>query len=257
MITTGANNIIKVDPPTLEAKKLWAMAIELADAFGSNEPWVLVGGLMVQLHSFEYGGGRARPTTDIDVLGDSRLRPMTERISEVLIERGGEMAQPSVSDGDLGYQFVVGGETVEVLGCDGLKGGPKTIGKYTTIQVPGGTQALQRSEIVRVSLDGGDPTEIRRPSLLGAILIKARIVAKKRDKFASDRQDLIRLLSFVENPREMAKTDGLTKKEKKWLGDIEGLLNFADPALPMLFPGGEVARAEPAYRLLIAKGSLR
>lgn len=246
------DGVIKIDPPTAEAKKLWSMAIELAKAFGSNEPWALIGGLMVQLHSFEFGG-RARPTTDIDVLGDSRQSPMTERISQVLVERGGEMAKPSRGDEDLAYKFDVKGETVEVLGCDGLKRDPKTIGKFTTIQVPGGTQALQRSEIVRVSLDGGDPIEIRRPSLLGAILIKARIMAKKRDKFASDRQDLIRLLSFVEDPRALAKDDALTKNEKKWLREIEQLLDWADPVLASLFPGGEANRAELAYRLLIGE----
>lgn len=244
--------IIRVDPPTQEAKQLWAVVIELAKAFGSNEPWVLIGGLMVQLYSFEFGG-RARPTTDIDVLGDSRQRRMTERISQVLVEHGGELAQPSRGEHALGYQFNVKGETVEVLGCDGLGRNPKTIGEFTTIQVPGGTQALQRTESVRVSLNGGDPVEIRRPSLLGAILIKARIVAKKRDKFASDRQDVIRLLSFVEDPRAMAESGALTNKEKNWLRNIEKLLDFSDPALLNLFPGGEANIAEPAFRLLIAE----
>ncbi|MBW8060138.1 MAG: hypothetical protein FVQ78_07355 [Solirubrobacterales bacterium] len=246
------NNIININPPTQEARRLWAKALELAEAFGAQERWSLVGGLMVQLHAFEHGSG-SRPTVDIDVLGDSRRRPpMTERIAEVLVERGGEMAMPPVSDEDLGYKFEIDGEVIEVLGSEGVRRDPKTLGKHTTFQVPGGTQALARTEVVRVSLDGGPAVDLRRPSLLGAILIKARVVAKQRDKFESDRQDLIRLLGFVENPRALAEAEELRTSEKRWLRNIDPLLGFDDTALADLFPGGEVPLAEQAYRLLIA-----
>ena len=75
-----------------------------------------------------------------------------------------------------------------ILGSEGVRRDPKTIGRYTTIQVPGGTQALARIEIVEVSLDGGEPVAVKRPSLLGAILIKARVVKVRREKLESDRQ---------------------------------------------------------------------
>lgn len=245
------SSIIDINPPTQEAKRLWAKALELAEAFGPHESWSLVGGLMVQLHAFERSS-RSRLTIDIDFLGDSRRRPpMTEQIAKVLVERGGEMAMPPVSNENLGYKFELDGEIIEVLGSEGVRRDPKTLGKHTTFQVPGGTQALARTEIVRVSLDGGPVVALRRPSLLGAILIKARVVAKQRDKFQSDRQDLIRLLSFVENPRALAKAEELTKSQKKWLRDVGPLLAFDDPTLATFFPGDEVARAEPAYRLLI------
>lgn len=162
------------------------------------------------------------------------------------------MSLPPLSDEDLGYKFEVDGEVIEVLGSEGVRHDPKTLGKHTTFQAPGGTQALARTEIVRVSLDGGPAVKLRRPSLLGAILIKARVLAKQRDKFESDRQDLIRLLSFVENPRALAEAEELTKSEKRWLRDIEPLLAFEDTAMADVFPGGEVPLAEQAYRLLIA-----
>lgn len=244
------NEIVNINPATLEAKSLWASALELAGAFGAHERWALVGGLMVQLHAFERSRG-SRLTTDIDFLGDSRRRPpMTERMAEVLVERGGEMAVPPLSNESLGYKFDVNGTIIEVLGSEGVRNDPRTLGKYTTFQVPGGTQALARAEIVHVSLDGGEPVEVRRPSLLGAILIKARVVAKRRDKFESDRQDLIRLLSFVEDPRALAKD--LRKSEQKWLRDVESPLAFDDRGLDDLFPQGEVPLAEQAYRLLVA-----
>lgn len=117
--------------------------------------------------------------------------------------------------------------------------------------MPGGTQALARAEIVGVSLDGGEPVAVKRPSLLGAILIKARVVEKRREKFESDRQDLIRLLTFVEDPRALGRE--LKGTEKKWLRKIDALLEFeSDGSLSELFGPEELAAAAGAYRLLLS-----
>jgi hypothetical protein len=205
---------------------------------------------MVQLHAFERNRS-SRLTADVDFLGDSRRRPsMTVRMAEVLKERGGEMAMPSVGNEELGYRFEVNGSIIEILGSEGVREDPKTLGRHTTFQVPGGTQALARAEVVRVSLDGGEPVEIRRPSLLGAILIKARVVKRRRDKFESDRQDLIRLLGFVEDPRVLA--GELKGNEKKWLREVGASLAFDDGALSDLFSVAELLAAEQAYLLLVA-----
>lgn len=244
------SEIINVEPPTADAIRLWANALRLAGDFGAEERWALVGGLMVELHAIERGRA-SRLTTDVDFLGDSRRRPaMTVRMAEVLKERGAEMAMPPVSNEDLGYRFEVEGSIVEILGSEGVRRDPKTLGRYTTFQVPGGTQALARSEVVEVSLDGGEPVPIRRPNLLGAILIKARVVEKQRDKFESDRQDLIRLLSFAGDPRALA--GELKGNEKRWLRKVEGALAWEDGALADLFTAEDLAAAEGAYRLLIA-----
>jgi hypothetical protein len=249
---TSESKVIGISPVTPAAKGLWAKTLELAESFGAEERWSLIGGLMVQLHAFERGGG-SRPTADIDVLGDSRRRPpVTARIAEILVERGAKMTMPPVGDENLGYRFELEGEVIEVVGSEGVRRDPKTLGKYTTFQVPGGSQALSRTEIVRVSLDGNPPVELRRPSLLGAILIKARAVAARRDRFDSDRQDLIRLLSFVHDPRALAEEERLRTTEKRWLRDIEPLIAFDDAALTDALPAGDVGRARQAYRLLIA-----
>jgi hypothetical protein len=243
------STVVNVDPPNAEAKRLWKSALELAQDFGIDERWALVGGLMVQLHAIERDR-TARLTADIDFLGDSRQRPaMTVRMAEAVKERGGEMAMPPVSNENLGYRFEVNGSIIEILGSDGVRRDPKTLGRYTTFQVPGGTQALVRSEVILVSLDGAEPVPIRRPNLLGAILIKARVVKKQRDKFESDRQDLIRLLGFVEDPRALA--GELKGKERKWLRNVEELLAWGDSGLADLFTGGDLSAAEDAYRLLI------
>lgn len=244
--------VVSIEAPSEESKRLWGRALKLAREFGESTRWTLVGGLMVQLHAFEHQGN-SRLTDDIDVLGDSRRRPhMTQRIAEILQERGGEMKTPPSSNEDLGYQFDMGGETVEVLGPDGVKVDPETIGKFTTIKVPGGTQALNRSEVVMVEMDGKPAVAMRRPSLLGAILLKARVVAKKRkEKFDSDRQDLVLLLSFVEDPRAMAAEGELKGSEKKWLRAIEEKIGFSKSPISELFPRETLTRARQAFRLLI------
>lgn len=176
---------------------------------------------------------------------------MTERAAQIVVDRGGRVAMPPRSAKDLGYRFELNGEVVEILGPDGLKNAPPTVGKLTTFQVEGGTQALARAETVLVSLGDRPPTELRRPNLLGAILIKARVVAKKRDKFESDRQDLIRLLSYVDDPRALAVDGALRRTERTWLKKIESLLAFEDPGLAQLFSADVVERARQAFALLI------
>jgi hypothetical protein len=244
--------VIHIEAPSEESKRLWSKALEIARELGESTKWTLVGGLMVQLHAFEHQHS-SRLTDDIDVLGDSRRRPhMTQRIAEVLEELGGKMRMPPSSNEDLGYQFDLDGETVEVLGPDGVKVDPKTIGKYTTFRVPGGTQALNRSEVVMVGIGGKPAVAMRRPSLLGAILIKARVVAKRRkEKFDSDRQDLVLLLSLIDDPRALATEGKLKRSERKWLRTIEGKIGFSEPPIPGLFPPEALARATQALRLLI------
>jgi hypothetical protein len=117
--------------------------------------------------------------------------------------------------------------------------------------VPGGTQALSRTETVLVALDRAPPRPLRRPNLLGAILIKARVVAKeRREKYDSDRQDLLRLLSYVEDPRELAVQEGLKSSEKKWLRKIEKKLDPKDPTIAQLAPADVLERALQALALL-------
>jgi hypothetical protein len=241
--------LIVIRPRAEQARRIWTLVLSLAEELGPDREWSLVGGLMVQLHAYEHGDV-PRPTTDIDLLGGARRPPrMTEAMASLLVDRGAEVADPPRSAPDLGYRFEYEGETVEILGPDGLRGDPKTISGLKTFQAAGGSQALHRTEVVLVSLDGADPVAVRRPNLLGAILIKARVVVKKRErKYESDRQDMIRLLTYVEDPRALA-TD-LGRKEPRWLRDAEGAIDFEDEALLDLFPAEVLSRGELALRLL-------
>ena len=206
---------------------------------------------MVQLHGFERDDD-LRPTADVDILGAARKQPtMTEQIASILVEKGAEVAMPPRTKPEVGYRFQLDGEVVEILGPDGLRADPKTIGGLRTFQVSGGSQALSRTEVVLVHLADSPPVAVRRPSLLGAILIKARVVARRRkEKFHSDRQDLIRLLSYVEDPRALAREEQLKPSERKWLRNVHAALNFADSGLAAVFPLDTLERARQAFRLL-------
>lgn len=124
--------IIHINPVAIEAEKLWSLALELARSLGADREWTLIGGLMVQLHGLEHGD-ELRPTVDIDLLGAAGKPPaMTEEIASLLAERGAEVALPPRSDSTLGYKFELNGEVVEILGPDGLRSDPKTLGGMTT-----------------------------------------------------------------------------------------------------------------------------
>lgn len=241
--------VVVIRPLAEDGRQLWSLVLSLAMEFGREREWSLIGGMMVQLHAFEHDDG-PRPTADIDLLGGAKKSPrMTEAMASLLVERGAEVAEPPRSDPHLGYRFEFEGEIVELLGPDGLRGDPKTIGGLKTFQAAGDSQALRRTEVVLVSFDGEEPVAVRRPSLLGAILIKARVLVKKREeKYESDRQDLVRLLTYVDDPRALRAE--MTRSEPGWLRDAEAAIDFEVSSLSAQFDGERLDRARQALRLL-------
>lgn len=241
---------ILIHPPSEDARRLWQLVLSLAVEFGPDREWSLIGGLMVQLHGFE-NDDEPRATADIDLLGGAKRSPrMTETMAELLVERGAEVVDPPRSSPRLGYRFKFEGETIELLGPDGLRHDPRTIAGLKTFRIEGGSQALYRTEVVYVSLDGEKPVAVRRPNLLGAILIKASVVIKGRaDKYSSDRQDLIRLLTYVEDPRALGVE--MTRTEAKRLLRAETAVDFEDVGLTESFPPAMLQRVRQTLRLLV------
>jgi hypothetical protein len=205
--------VVVIPPLAEDGRRLWVLLLSMAGEFGPDREWSLIGGLMVQLHAFEQYDG-PRPTADIDLLGGAKRSPrMTEAMASLLVERGAEIAEPPRSNPDLGYRFEFEGETVELLGPDGLRSDPKTIGGLTTFQAAGGSQALRRTE----------------------------------------GEDLVRLLSYVEDPRVLAA--GMSRKEPGWLRDAQAAIDFEDPTLSAQFRGESLDRARQALRILAQEPS--
>ncbi len=79
------------DPATLA---LWAAVGDLVQRLPQR--WVLIGGLMVQLHALENGVLDVRPTGDIDVLGQARPQGTLRSIDAALRSAGFEMVGPDL-----------------------------------------------------------------------------------------------------------------------------------------------------------------
>lgn len=219
--------------------ELWNDVGDLVELLPAE--WTLVGGLMVQLHAMERDVAVVRVTRDIDVLGQARQPKVLAAIDAALCAAGFEPAEPDPEG--YAFRYERAGLTVDVLAPDGLNPAPKLDGSRKAIAIPGGSQALTRSETVTVQID--DRTfQLRRPTLLGAILLKSRSLLVHGDP-ESQREDLLRLLALVEDPRAMA--DEVKRTERAWLRKAEPHLRLEDPA--SLAPE-EMQRARQTIRLL-------
>jgi hypothetical protein len=133
-----------------------------------------------------------RVTTDIDVLANARARPSgTTWATQRLEEMGATLTAVDGLDGHRGFRFELDDQIIDVLAPDGLGKAARTAGKLETIQISGGKQALERTEIVEIVVDGVS-SQVRRPTLLGAVLLKARaLLVHSRPE--DQREDLITL----------------------------------------------------------------
>jgi hypothetical protein len=210
--------MIELDPPDPESRRLWAAVGELAELLPPE--WTLVGGLMVQLHALEHDMDDVRVTVDIDVLGEARPPGPLQAIDQALVGAGFEHHPPDPDN--YAHRYEREGLIVDVLAPDGLGAPAMLDGSRRAVGIPGGSQALIRSEVVTVTIDG-HRFRLRRPTLTGAILIKARSLVKHHDP-ESQREDLLRLLSLVEDPRAMA--GELKQSERGWLRKAESRLRL-------------------------------
>jgi len=212
---------IDVSPTDAESQQLWLAVRDLANSLPGD--WVLIGGLMVQLHAMEHGIADVRVTRDIDILGQARPPGPLSAIDEALRANGFGLIELD-ADG-FAYRYERGDTVVDVLAPDGINPPPTLGGGLKAVGVPGGTQALKRSEIVTVRVAEAE-FRLRRPTLLGAILIKSRSITRHADPEAQ-REDLLRLLALVPDPSAMARE--IRPPERKWLRRAEVALDFDGP----------------------------
>jgi hypothetical protein len=233
-----------VDPDTMA---LWETVARLSRSFEERKlSWCLVGGMMVALFAMD-SNQTTRPTTDIDILGNARSRPSaTKGVAGVLRDLGATGPKVGGFDGERGFRFEVDGHDVDVLAPDGLKGPAMIDAQFETIQIPGGTQALQRTESVTVILDGVG-TLVRRPTLLGAILLKVRSLMVHSDPEAQ-REDLVTLLSLMSDPRQASAE--LKSSERNWLNDARARLALDDEELASRFAPEVLRAARAAYQIV-------
>jgi len=234
--------ITVLDPETMA---LWRTVARIARALDDQDVrWCLVGGLMVALFAIE-AGQISRPTADI--LGDARQRPSaTESITRQLTELGATRHEIGGFESEKGFRFAVDGQVVDVLAPDGLGRPAMTDAQFQTIQIPGGSQALSRTETVILVIDD-QRVSLHRPTLTGAILLKARSI-RVHSRPEDQRQDLITLLGLMTDPRSTAAR--LTSAERRWLRAIDANLNLDDRDLDATIDARRLRVARAAYGLL-------
>lgn len=226
--------------------ELWKTLLELTE--NRSGEWTLIGGLMVLVQALEHDTTPPRVSRDIDVLVNVRV--VSDSIPEFvrgLEQRGFELAGFSAEG--VAHRYNRRGISVDVLSPEGV--GPhanlSTTASGHTLEVPGGTQALDRTELLPIVV-GTTTGHIPRPSLLGAIVCKACAVFVDDDPDAQ-RLDLAFLLSLVDDP--LALSEELTNKDRSRLLARHGLSDPNDPAWAMLDPAAQdLGRA--ALRLLTA-----
>ena len=192
---------------------LWSALIELTEVRPGE--WTLIGGQMVLLHALEHGVMAPRVSTDLDVLVNARV--MVGAVGEFVrsIEARGFSLAGASPEG-IAHRYIRAGVSIDLLAPEGLgaRASLTATPPGRTLAVPGGTQALERTELVPVEFEGTQGL-VPRPSLLGAIVGKALAVGVD-DIPEAQRSDLALLLSLVSDPLRMART--LTAKDRKRLG---------------------------------------
>jgi hypothetical protein len=123
---------------------------------------------MVELHAVERGRELRRSSRDGDALGDARARPNpVRRIAQLLTDAGFDLQNVAVMG--TGHTFVKGGVEIDLLAPENLGVNSErdrtTIPPLHTVEVPGGRQALDRSEWVEVDVDVDDEQESQRLDL--------------------------------------------------------------------------------------------
>jgi len=180
---------------------LWDTLIELTEMRPGE--WTLIGGQMVFLHAIESAAVPPRVSTDLDVLVNARIVTGGVAGFVAAIELRGFSLEGTSPEG-LAHRYRRGGVSIDVLAPEGL--GPRTNLTTTppgrTLQVPGGTQALNRTELLPIHTTTSTG-HMPRPSLLGAIIAKA-VAVDVDDTPGAQRLDVAFLLSLVEEPLDLA-----------------------------------------------------
>lgn len=242
----------RVDLPPLAAPvdQLWHVLMDLAEAL--PRVWTLVGGQMVLLHALEHGRVPPQVSQDGDVVADVRAAPSAIGRVVAVLERAGFHVD-GMSPDLIAHRYVRPASPkpvqVDVLAPDGL--GSRTNVTTTrpgrTIEAPGGTQALDRTELVEVAHEGR-VVAVPRPSLLGALVGKGVARGLPGDS-SRHLRDLALLCALVLDPFEIR--EQLDKKDVSRLR-CAGQLASSEHLAWALLPEAIRQQGQAAFSILTA-----
>ena len=209
---------IRIPPLGDPVDELWDVLLDLAERFAV--PWALIGGQMVLLHALEHGTVPPYISQDGDVLANIRATPdaLAKLVTE-LTDLGFDLA--GVAPEGTAYRYTRPSANsdqdvvIDLLAPEGVgrRAQLTTTPPGRTVQVPGGTQALARTELVPVTT-GHRQGAIPRPTLLAAVVGKAAACGLPGDP-ARHLRDLAFLCALIDDP--FAMTSELDKTDRRRL----------------------------------------
>jgi hypothetical protein len=225
----------------------WPLVVEIAAALPVGS-WVLIGGLMVQLHARAAGVDEVRPTDDVDALVDVLGTDVTVAfVAGRLGEHGFAVAEPGWDDAAT-HRLRRGDDVVDLLVADHLPKHkqPRLAGRVV-MATEGGAQALARTQRVTV-IDGDTRVELVVPDLLGALVLKAAAHAadsRDRERYLRDAALLAALIT--DHRSELARLQGSDRKRLRRLREA-----LADPLQDawQLLPEDLRQRGQDTLRIL-------
>jgi hypothetical protein len=188
---------LRVRIPDLETLPPWDTVLSLIDELNPDS-WLLVGGLMVQMHAM-IAGHQSRATKDIDMLVDVMADANNvRRVIKALEGIGFEKQEPGLR-GTAFHRLRMTDLIVDVPIADHLPSGRRksaAVDVWPMMEIAGGAQAIERRISVVIETREGERC-LFVPSLLGALILKsAAYGADRRDR---DRhlEDVALLASFI------------------------------------------------------------
>lgn len=239
----------------------WATLFDLAEE--DLDSWVLVGGQMMLVIAIERGAEYIRPTEDMDVVVNLRVRPKgISWMSDWLQRRNFELE--GMSPDFVGHRFVrevatgLGKVKFDVLAHTGVgsRVNLTTVHPAHTVQAPGALQAFKRSRLLEVLVsDFADEHErfgmIRCPDMLGALVAKAAATSiAVRENPERDWQDAALLLSVLDDP--LSARQRCVKRDVQHLNRLLPLLNATHSGWSNL--SGEARRTGTAALSFLIEG---
>lgn len=238
-----------VMPAMGEAQEaVWHALMELSERVGSG--WTLIGGQLVHLHCAERGISPSRPTNDADTVVDVRAAPtMLDTFTAALKDMG---FAPDTSGDGVQHRWVRGPAQFDVLIPEGV--GERAAarvgaGGAPTISAPGTTQALARTETIKVSVRSRTGA-VPRPTLVGALVVKAAA----RTEIVADRAKSRHCTDFVVLANLVAARDfrdvKLTNRDRRRLRNMIDRCQADESAMAVENASEALGRVERAAKLI-------
>ena len=187
------------------------MTAELTDVYATlidldthvSEPWTLIGGLMVLTHCAEHGAPFTRPTGDADVAVSvfthrSALHSLTARLRRTGFRD--VTPDPLAGGPHLSYRWSRSAAKIDVAvppKANEQKDAATTVSGHISVELPATQQALSRTQRLAIRLADGTQGHVRRPDLLGSVVIKAAAAVADRRNPARHREDLVALADLL------------------------------------------------------------